>query len=39
MEKIIELDLNNVEKEGFKKSIKAVEDLFNAAKKIDNNLS
>tara|TARA_B100001029_G_scaffold167925_1_gene161528 strand:- start:851 stop:1810 length:960 start_codon:yes stop_codon:yes gene_type:complete len=39
VEKIIELDLNNVEKEGFKKSIKAVEDLFNAAKKIDNNLS
>tara|TARA_A100000164_G_scaffold374442_1_gene407436 strand:+ start:715 stop:1674 length:960 start_codon:yes stop_codon:yes gene_type:complete len=39
VEKIIELDLNNVEKEGFKKSIKAVEDLFNAAKKIDNSLS
>ena len=39
VEKIIELDLNNVEKEGFKKSIKAVEDLFNAAKKIDYSLS
>ena len=35
VEKIIQLELNNEEKENFNKSIKAVEELFNAAKKID----
>tara|TARA_Y100001970_G_scaffold68771_1_gene87737 strand:- start:2445 stop:3404 length:960 start_codon:yes stop_codon:yes gene_type:complete len=39
VEKIIELKLNNEEKEGFLQSIKAVEDLFSAAKKIDKSLS
>jgi len=38
VEKVIELDLNKEEKDNFDKSIKAVEDLFNAAKKIDNSL-
>ena len=38
VEKIIELDLNEVEKENFNKSIQSVKDLFDAAKKIDNNL-
>ena len=35
VEKIIELELSVKEKENFKKSIEAVKDLFNAAKKID----
>ena len=35
VEKIIELELSLKEKENFKKSIEAVKDLFNAAKKID----
>ena len=35
VEKIIELDLASEEKENFEKSIKAVKELFNAAKKID----
>ena len=38
VEKVIELNLNREEKDNFNKSIKAVEDLFNAAKKIDNSL-
>ena len=39
VEKIIELTLSDQEKENFKKSIEAVEDLFNAAIKIDSSLS
>ena len=35
VEKIIELELSSEEKENFEKSIEAVKDLFNAAKKID----
>ena len=35
VEKVIELELSSEEKDNFKKSLKAVEDLFNAAKKID----
>ena len=35
VEKIIELDLNPEEKENFDKSVEAVRELFNAAKKID----
>ena len=38
VEKIIEIELNNEEKINFKNSIKAVQDLFDAAKKIDPNL-
>ncbi len=38
VEKIIELDLSTVEKENFEKSINAVKDLFDAAKKIDKDL-
>ncbi len=38
VEKIVELDLNNEEKENFKKSINSVKELFNAAKKIDPSL-
>ena len=38
VEKIIELNLADEEKNNFEKSIKAVEDLFNAAKKIDPDL-
>ena len=38
VEKIIELNLSAEEKNNFEKSIKAVEDLFNAAKKIDPDL-
>ena len=38
VEKIIELDLNPEEKINFDKSINAVRELFNAAKKIDPNL-
>ena len=39
VEKIIELDLSLEEKKGFENSVKAVKDLFNAAKKIDTSLS
>jgi malate dehydrogenase len=39
VEKIIELKLTDEEKENFKKSINAVEELFSAAKKIDSFLS
>ncbi len=39
VEKVIELKLNNEEKESFHQSIKAVEDLFSAAKKIDTSLN
>ncbi len=38
VEKIVELDLSIEEKNNFDKSIKAVEDLFSAATKIDNSL-
>ena len=38
IEKIIQLNLSSTEKENFKKSIKAVRDLFEAAKKIDKDL-
>ena len=38
VEKVIEIVLSSTEKDQFKKSIKAVQDLFEAAKKIDNNL-
>jgi malate dehydrogenase len=38
VEKIIELDLDDTEKENFKKSVQSVTDLFDAAKKIDNSL-
>jgi malate dehydrogenase len=38
VEKIVELDLSSEEKENFEKSIKAVKELFNAAKKIDPSL-
>ena len=38
VEKIIELDLNSEEKKNFEKSIQAVKDLFDAAKKIDSSL-
>ena len=38
VEKIIELDLSKEEKSSFNKSIKAVQDLFNVAKKIDKEL-
>ena len=38
VEKIIELDLSEEEKSSFNKSTKAVQDLFNAAKKIDKEL-
>ena len=39
IEKIIELELNEEEKENFKRSIESVRELFNAAKKIDPKLS
>ena len=39
VEKIVEIELSATEKENFEKSIEAVKDLFNAAKKIDNSLS
>ena len=39
VEKVIELKLSNEEKESFRQSIKAVEDLFSAAKKIDASLN
>ena len=35
VEKVIELNLSNEEKENFEKSVKAVKDLFDVAKKID----
>ena len=38
VEKVIELNLSNEEKENFEKSVKAVKDLFDAAKKIDSEL-
>ena len=38
VEKIIELELNTEEKENFKKSVQAVKELYNAAKKIDTSL-
>jgi len=38
VEKIIKLNLSSIEKENFEKSIKAVRDLFDAAKKIDSSL-
>ena len=38
VEKILEIDLNNKEKQDFEKSIKAVNDLFEAAIKIDKDL-
>ena len=38
VEKILELELNDQEKDNFKKSVKAVEELFNSAKKIDPSL-
>ena len=38
VEKIIEIELSDEEKENFSKSIEAVRDLFNAAKKIDSAL-
>jgi len=38
VEKIIELDLSDDEKKNFNNSIKAVRELFDAAKKIDNSL-
>ena len=38
VEKIIEIPLSDAEKKSFENSIKAVEDLFNAAKKIDPDL-
>ena len=39
VEKIIELNLSLEEKKGFENSVKAVKDLFDAAKKIDTSLS
>tara|TARA_B100000902_G_C27176600_1_gene846699 strand:+ start:118 stop:1071 length:954 start_codon:yes stop_codon:yes gene_type:complete len=38
VEKIIELELNTDEKENFKKSVEAVKELYNVAKKIDTSL-
>ena len=38
VEKIVQLNLSSIEKENFEKSIKAVRDLFDAAKKIDQDL-
>ena len=38
VEKILELELNDKEKNNFEKSVKAVEELFNSAKKIDPSL-
>ena len=39
VEKVIEIKLSDEEKKSFHQSIKAVEDLFSAAKKIDTNLN
>ena len=38
VEKVIELELSDDEKDQFNKSIKAVQELFDSAKKIDKNL-
>ena len=38
VEKVVEIKLSSIEKEQFDKSIKAVQELFNAAIKIDKNL-
>ena len=38
VEKIIQLKLSNIEKQNFDKSIKSVEELYTAAKKIDSDL-
>jgi malate dehydrogenase len=38
VEKIVQLDLNEIEKENFDKSVQSVRDLFDAAKQIDNSL-
>ena len=38
VEKVVEIKLSNQEKENFKKSIDAVKELFNAAKRIDSSL-
>ena len=38
VEKIVEIELSTDEKKNFNKSVEAVKDLFNAAKKIDPNL-
>jgi len=38
VEKIIEIELTEEEKENFSKSVKSVQDLFEAAKKIDKSL-
>ena len=38
VEKIIEINLSKNEKDDFDKSIKSVQDLFEAARKIDNSL-
>ena len=39
VEKIIEIELSAEERTNFEKSIEAVKDLFNSAKKIDKSLS
>ena len=39
VEKIVEIELSSEERSNFEKSIDAVKDLFNAAKKIDKSLS
>ena len=39
VEKIIELKLDDKEKENFEKSVKSVKELFEAAKKIDSSLN
>ena len=38
VEKIVEIELSNEEKKNLESSIKAVEELYQAAKKIDSNL-
>ena len=38
VEKIVEIQLTNEEKKSFDNSIKSVQELFNAAKKIDSSL-
>ena len=39
VEKVIEINLSKEEKDQFNKSVKAVQELFEAAKKIDNSLN
>ena len=39
VEKIVQLELNEIEKKNFQNSVQAVEDLFSAAKKIDPDLA